>query len=203
MKGKDACIAYGPDLIIGIGGGSVMDSAKAIWGMYEYPEFTIDDFHPFNPDLYNLGNKAKMVCIPTTSGTGAEATWAIVISRLDNDVWIKLEQAHKGIVPNYAILDPVFAAGMPPKLTAATGFDASITPIFSSCSRPGRLRKLFLTFPRNSIFSNFSFSFLLGSFSILCSAASGERSRIRVMLGMGMPLCIEIISITGMPCAAW
>jgi len=124
MKGKEACIAYEPDLIIGLGGGSVMDSAKAIWGMYEYPEYTIDDFHPFNPDFYNLGKKAKMLCVPTTSGTGAEATWAIVVSRLDNGTWIKLEQAHKGLVPNYAILDPIFAATMPPKLTAATAFDA-------------------------------------------------------------------------------
>ncbi len=124
MKGKEVCIKYGPDLIIGLGGGSVMDSAKAIWGMYEYPEYTIDDFHPFNQDLYNLGKKAKLLCIPTTSGTGAEATWAIVVSRLDKGIWIKLEQAHKGIVPNYAILDPIFAMGMPPKLTIATGFDA-------------------------------------------------------------------------------
>jgi len=124
MKGKEACIAYAPDLIIGVGGGSVIDSAKAIWGMYEYPEFTIDDFHPFNPDLYNLAKKAKMLAIPTTSGTGAEATWAIVVSRLDKGIWIKLEQAHKGIVPNYSILDPVFVASMPKNLTAATGFDA-------------------------------------------------------------------------------
>jgi len=124
MKGKEACIAYAPDLIIGIGGGSVIDSAKAIWAMYEYPEYGIDDFHPFNPDFYNLSKKAKIVCIPTTSGTGAEVSWGIVVSRLDKDHWVKLEQAHKGLCPDYAILDPVFAAGMPPRLTAATGFDA-------------------------------------------------------------------------------
>lgn len=124
LKGKEACITYEPDIVIGLGGGSSMDSAKAIYAMYEYPEYTIDDFHPWNPDFYNLGKKAKLVCIPTTSGTGAETTWAIVVSRLENDVWIKLEQAHKGIVPDYAILDPVFPMKMPKKLTAATGFDA-------------------------------------------------------------------------------
>lgn len=124
LRGKDACIAYSPDLIMALGGGSVMDSAKAIWAMYEYPEYTIDDIHPFNADLYKLGNKAKLVCLPTTSGTGAETTWAVVVSRLEKDIWIKLEQAHKGIVPTYAILDPIFPAGMPAKLTAATAFDA-------------------------------------------------------------------------------
>jgi acetaldehyde dehydrogenase/alcohol dehydrogenase len=124
MKGKEECIAYKPDIVIGLGGGSAMDSAKAIYAMYEYPEYKIDDFHPWNPDFYDLGKKAKMVCIPTTSGTGAETTWAIVVSRLQDDVWIKLEQAHKGIVPDYAILDPIFTLEMPKKLTAATGFDA-------------------------------------------------------------------------------
>jgi len=134
LKGKEACIAYAPDLILGLGGGSVMDSAKAIWAMYEYPEYAIDDFHPFNPDFYNLGKKAKMVCLPTTSGTGAECTWAIVVSRKENDVWLKLEQAHKGIVPTYAIVDPVFAAEMPQKLTAATAFDALAHSLESICS---------------------------------------------------------------------
>ena len=122
--GKEKCIEYGPDLIIGLGGGSVMDTAKGIWPLYEYPNYGIDDFHPFNVDLYNLGKKAKLIAVPTTSGTGAEATWAVVISRLEKDVWIKLEQAHKGLVPTYAIVDPVFPTGMPKSLTADTGFDA-------------------------------------------------------------------------------
>ena len=124
LKGKDQCIEYEPELILALGGGSVMDCAKSIWAIYEYPEYGIDDFYPFNKDLYDLGNKAKMVAIPTTSGTGAETTWAVVISRFEDDVWKKYEQAHKGLVPNYAIVDPVFPAGMPPKLTINTGFDA-------------------------------------------------------------------------------
>ncbi len=123
LKGKEACIAYAPNLIIALGGGSVIDTAKSIWAMYEYPEYVVDDIHPFNPDFYSLGKKAKMICLPTTSGTGAEATWAVVITRTENDVALKLELAHKGLVPNYAILDPIFAATMPPSLTAATAFD--------------------------------------------------------------------------------
>jgi len=124
IKGKDKIIAYEPDIIIGLGGGSVMDIAKSLWAVYEYPQYGLDDFYPFNQDLYNLGKKAKMVAIPTTSGTGAETTWAVVISRYEDNVWKKYEQAHKGFIPMYAIVDPIFPAGMPPKLTMDTGMDA-------------------------------------------------------------------------------
>ena len=124
LKAKDICISYAPDQIIGLGGGSVMDTAKAVWALYEYPEFVIDDLHPFNIKLYDLGKKAKMIAIPTTSGTGAETTWATIISRYEENVWKKLEQAHKGIAPMYAIVDPIFPTGMPPELTVNTGFDA-------------------------------------------------------------------------------
>lgn len=124
LASKEQCIAYAPELIIALGGGSVMDTAKATWAMYEYPQYVIDDLHPFNMDLYNLGKKAKMISIPTTSGTGAEVTWAVVISRFEDNVWKKLEQAHKGFVSNYAIVDPIFPTGMPPQLTTDTAFDA-------------------------------------------------------------------------------
>jgi alcohol dehydrogenase class IV len=124
LKAKEVCISYAPDQIIGLGGGSVMDTAKAVWALYEYPEFVVDDLHPFNQKLYDLGKKAKMVAIPTTSGTGAETTWAVIISRYEENVWKKLEQAHKGIAPMYAIVDPIFPSGMPPELTVNTGFDA-------------------------------------------------------------------------------
>jgi alcohol dehydrogenase class IV len=124
LKAREACISYGPDLILALGGGSVMDTAKAAWALYEYPDFVVDDLHPFNMELYNLGKKAKMIAIPTTSGTGAETTWAVVISRYEEEVWKKLEQAHKGLIPTYAIVDPIFPAGMPPELTRDTAFDA-------------------------------------------------------------------------------
>jgi alcohol dehydrogenase class IV len=128
LKSKEKCLDYKPDIIIGLGGGSVMDVAKSLWAVYEYPQYGIDDFYPFNQELYDLGKKAKMVAIPTTSGTGAETTWAVVISRLEPEgdikVWKKYEQAHKGLIPMYAIVDPIFPIGMPPNLTSSTGFDA-------------------------------------------------------------------------------
>ncbi|MGQ4875091.1 MAG: iron-containing alcohol dehydrogenase [Promethearchaeia archaeon] len=124
LKAKEKCLEYQPDIIIGLGGGSVMDVAKSLWAVYEYPQYGIDDFYPFNKDLYDLGKKAKLVAIPTTSGTGAETTWAVVISRFEDNVWKKYEQAHKGLIPMYAIVDPIFPIGMPPGLTIDTGFDA-------------------------------------------------------------------------------
>ncbi len=124
LKAKELCLSYNPDLIIALGGGSVIDTAKVTWSLYEFPDFSIDDLHPFNPDLYNIGKKAKMIAIPTTSGTGAEVTFGTVISRFENNLWKKMIQAHRGLIPTFAIVDPIFPAGMPQKLTISTGFDA-------------------------------------------------------------------------------
>lgn len=123
LKAKELCLAYKPDLIIALGGGSVIDTAKGVWAMYENPEFGIDDLHIFNNALYELGKKAKLIAIPTTSGTGADATYAAVISRYNDGVWQKLIQAHRGLVPIYSILDPIFPSGMPVSLTVDTGMD--------------------------------------------------------------------------------
>ena len=123
LKAKQSCLTYKPDLIIALGGGSVIDTAKGVWAMYEFPEFGIDDLHIFNRSLYELGKKAKLIAIPTTSGTGADATYAAVISRSNDGVWQKLIQAHRGLVPTYSILDPLFPMGMPSSLTVDTGMD--------------------------------------------------------------------------------
>ena len=123
LKAAKQCQIYAPELIIALGGGSSIDTAKVAWVMYERPELGIDDMHPFQK--MDLGKKAKLIAIPTTSGTGAEVTWAIVITRRRADgITMKLEQANKECIPTMAIIDPVFPGGMPPKLTAATGFDA-------------------------------------------------------------------------------
>lgn len=122
-KAAAQCKQYGPDLIIGLGGGSSLDVAKAVWVLYEHPEFdTIDEIHPFQK--LHTGVKAKLIAMPTTSGTGAEATWAVIITRETEGIHTKLEQGNKGAVPTYAVIDPVFPRKMPPSLTAATGFDA-------------------------------------------------------------------------------
>jgi alcohol dehydrogenase class IV len=122
-RAAEQCKSFEPDLVIGIGGGSCLDAAKAVWVLYEHPDFeTIDEIHPFQK--LHTGCKAKMVAIPTTSGTGSETTWAVIISRNQGGVHAKLEQVNKAVIPTYALVDPVFPSKMPPALTAATGFDA-------------------------------------------------------------------------------
>jgi len=80
LKATELCKNYSPDLIFALGGGSVMDTAKTVWCLYEFPDFVLDDIHAFRNNLYEMGKKAKMVAIPTTSGTGAETTYVTVIS---------------------------------------------------------------------------------------------------------------------------
>lgn len=124
LAAREQCIDYKPDLIIALGGGSVMDTAKVVWALYEFPEMNADDLYPFNPELYKMGKKAKMVAIPTTSGTGSETTNVSVVSRLIHDIWKKHFFLHKSMMPTFAIVDPIFPAGMPPNLTLDTAFDA-------------------------------------------------------------------------------
>lgn len=124
LKAREMCISYDPDIIIALGGGSVIDTAKAVWALFEFTEYNLDDIHTFDPKLYEMGKKAKFIAIPTTSGTGSEATNASIISRLDDNIWKKFIFAHKGLTPTYAIVDPIFPAGMPQELTVDTALDA-------------------------------------------------------------------------------
>jgi alcohol dehydrogenase class IV len=122
-KAAEQCKSFEPDCVIGLGGGSSLDVAKGVWVLYEHPEFeTVDEIHPFQK--LHTGRKAHLICIPTTSGTGSETTWAVIITRKKEGVNEKLEQGNKAVVPTYALVDPVFSQKMPPALTAATGFDA-------------------------------------------------------------------------------
>jgi alcohol dehydrogenase class IV len=109
-----------PDWIIGLGGGSPMDAAKAIWVLYERPDLEPAEINPFVP--LGLRQKARLITIPTTSGTGAEATWGIVLT--DTEEQRKMGLGNRENVADIAIVDPALAAGMPPQLTADTGLDA-------------------------------------------------------------------------------
>jgi alcohol dehydrogenase class IV len=109
-----------PDWIIGLGGGSPMDAAKAIWVLYERPDLNPAEINPFVP--LGLRQKARLITIPTTSGTGAEVTWGIVLT--DTEEQRKMGLGSRENVADIAIVDPAMAAGMPPQLTADTGLDA-------------------------------------------------------------------------------
>lgn len=120
-KGAEMMNAFNPDLVIGIGGGSPIDAAKAMWIFYEYPGFTFEEAaKPFN--LPELRQKAKFIAIPTTSGTGSEVTSFSVIT--DNETGIKYPIADYNITPDVAIVDTALVQSMTPKLVANTGMDA-------------------------------------------------------------------------------
>ncbi len=118
-KGGVAVGKYQPDWVIGIGGGSCMDAAKAIIILLVRPDLEPDSI--IASDTYNFRAKARLMAIPTTSGTGAEATWAIVLT--DTNENRKLGLGTTECMPDVAILDPVMVAGMPPLITADTGMD--------------------------------------------------------------------------------
>ena len=128
LNGAEAMIKFKPDTIIALGGGSAMDAAKGMWLFYENPEADFDDlrlkFMDIRKRIYKfpkLGRQAKMVAIPTTSGTGSEVTsFAVITDKVNN---IKYPLADYELTPDVAIIDPMFVMTVPPSVTADTGLD--------------------------------------------------------------------------------
>ncbi len=119
---------FEPDVFITVGGGSPMDAGKIVWLMYEHPELAFEDIAMRFMDIRKrvvvfpeLGRKAKMVAIPTTSGTGSEVTPFTVIT--DDKTSRKYPITDYAIMPDMAIVDPDLAMSMPRGLTAASGVD--------------------------------------------------------------------------------
>jgi len=119
---------FKPDTIIALGGGSAIDAAKAMWLFYEYPDVEFDflklkfmDIRQRTYKFPKLGRRARLVAIPTTSGTGSEVTAFAVIS--DRGAHIKYPLADYELTPDVAIIDPDFARTMPPRVAADTGLD--------------------------------------------------------------------------------
>jgi len=121
-RGGKVALEFKPDLIVGVGGGSVMDSAKAIYFLYEREDKKLYDMNPIT--FFKLGQKSKLVLIPTTSGTGAEHTLGVVVTNTETGQ--KMALACYEVIPSAVIIDPKMPMGMPPKLTAATGVDALV-----------------------------------------------------------------------------
>jgi alcohol dehydrogenase class IV len=119
-QGAEVAREVKPDWIAGVGGGSPMDAAKAIWVLYERPDLEPAEINPFVQ--LGLRQKARLITVPTTSGTGAEVTWAIVLT--DTEEERKMGLGNRENVADLAIVDPAMAAGMPPALTADSGLDA-------------------------------------------------------------------------------
>ncbi|MCR5079692.1 MAG: bifunctional acetaldehyde-CoA/alcohol dehydrogenase [Bacilli bacterium] len=127
-RGVELMQEFKPDTIIALGGGSPMDAAKAMWIFYEHPEVDFDDLKQKFMDIRKrafkypeLGRKSKLICIPTTSGTGSEVSPFAVISDKKNNK--KYPLTDYSLTPSIAIVDPEFTTNIPARSTAYTGMD--------------------------------------------------------------------------------
>ncbi|MDD6358884.1 bifunctional acetaldehyde-CoA/alcohol dehydrogenase [Parafannyhessea umbonata] len=128
QKGVELLRAFEPDVIIAIGGGSAMDAGKIMWTMYEHPEEKFDDmavdFMDIRKRVYRfkkMGEKAKFVAIPTSSGTGSEVTPFAIIT--DAETGIKWPITDYELMPTMSIVDTDNMMTQPKGLTSASGID--------------------------------------------------------------------------------
>ena len=123
--------AFNPDVIISLGGGSAMDAAKIMWVMYEHPEVNFHDlamtFMDIRKRIYKfptMGQKAMMVSIATSAGTGSEVTPFAVIT--DEQTGVKYPLADYELTPDMAIVDAELMMTSPRGLTACAGIDVLV-----------------------------------------------------------------------------
>ena len=126
--------SFGPDVIISLGGGSAMDAAKIMWVMYEHPEVNFHDlamtFMDIRKRIYKfptMGQKAMMVSIATSAGTGSEVTPFAVIT--DEQSGVKYPLADYELTPDMAIVDAELMMTSPKGLTACAGIDVLVHSI--------------------------------------------------------------------------
>ncbi|MFD1428982.1 bifunctional acetaldehyde-CoA/alcohol dehydrogenase [Lacticaseibacillus mingshuiensis] len=155
-KGTAIAKDFKPDAIVAIGGGSVMDAAKGIWLFYDGDgDFfgAKQKFLDIRKRTYKFPKptKSKLVCIPTTSGTGSEVTPFAVIT--DSETGIKYPLADYALTPDVALIDPQFIETVPPKVVADTGLDvichateSFVSTMASSYTRGLSLQALKLAF---------------------------------------------------------
>ncbi len=127
-KGLELMNNFKPDVIIALGGGSPIDAAKGMWLFYENPDADPEglklkfmDIRKRTYKFPKMGSKAKMVAIPTTSGTGSEVTSFAVIT--DKEKNKKYPLADYELTPDVAIIDPDLVMSLPKSVTADTGMD--------------------------------------------------------------------------------
>lgn len=122
IRGAKQMQEFGPDLIVALGGGSVMDAAKTMWIYYEHPELTtLEELLHADP-FPKLREKALFCCIPSTAGTASEVSRSVVIS--DTETGLKHGLGNMEMMPDIAVCDPEVTMTMPARITAETGMDA-------------------------------------------------------------------------------
>lgn len=122
-RGVEQMREFEPDWVIGFGGGSAMDAAKAMWVFYENPQYaTLEEVMP--PAPLTLRERARVCCIATSAGTGSECTRAALIKDPVQKRKYSVREYTGRLIPDVAILDPVFSVTMPRRGTVACGMDA-------------------------------------------------------------------------------
>ena len=132
--GAKEMASFEPDVVISLGGGSAMDAAKIMWVMYEHPEVNFHDlamtFMDIRKRIYKfptMGQKAMMVAIATSAGTGSEVTPFAVIT--DEQTGVKYPLADYELTPDMAIVDAELMMTSPKGLTACAGIDVLVHSI--------------------------------------------------------------------------
>ncbi len=136
-----AC-SFKPDLLIGIGGGSALDSAKSISALLTNPGDLMDYLEVIGVGKPLVNPSQPLIAIPTTAGTGAEVTKNAVVSSPSHHVKVSLRSLH--LLPNIALVDPQLCISLPPEVTATTGLDA-LTQLIEAyvCNTPNPLTDAF------------------------------------------------------------
>lgn len=120
-RGAALFAEFEPDWVIGLGGCSAIDAAKAMWALYEHPELPFETMTQVG-GVPPLRNKARFIAIPSTSGTGTEITALAVITDRENSV--KYPMVSYEFIPDISIVDGELCKSMPADVTANTGLDA-------------------------------------------------------------------------------
>lgn len=130
-RGAQQALDFGPDIIVGLGGGSCIDAGKVIWLFYENPQLKELPWLQLREDArrVKLHQKTSYVAISTTSGTGSEATPVAILSNHESTPPVKVRIVNMDMLPDMAICDAQFPYTMPPSVTADTGFDALVHAI--------------------------------------------------------------------------
>lgn len=137
-SGVEEMIEFEPDWVIGFGGGSAMDAAKAMWVFYENPQYkTLEEVMP--PAPLTLREKARVCCIATSAGTGSECTRAALIKDPAQKRKYSVREYTGRLIPDVAILDPAFAVTMPRGGTVACGMDALTHAIEAYVAKPANV----------------------------------------------------------------
>jgi len=129
---QEAC-----DLIIGFGGGSPLDTGKAIAALLTNGDDPLDFLEVIGRGKPLIQPSAPYIAIPTTAGTGAEVTRNAVLASPEHRVKVSLRSPH--MLPRLALVDPELTRSMPPAVTASTGLDALtqlIEPYLSRRANP-------------------------------------------------------------------